>query len=260
MANTMGTVPQQQMYDCKAGFDVLTQIVTRTNAAGIPTSDRVEQTLTELRDLVDNQALAVAGLAEFRPDSPQNAELLDKLADGLADGTSTPSEVVTLLHRLAEGSDRPLRKLQNSVKFRFAKRADQALRQLGDTIALDLLGPWVRKLATELETPALVIVEHGPVLTEKDHHTVQAAFSDAERAVDDIKLAWKFAAALRRNGVLTGDDSIDQRHFQWSRIDKLHDVDAQHREPHWTAKSLLNGAGPRVATTADVKTKVLTTA
>lgn len=253
----MGTIPQEQMYDTKAALDVLTQIVTRTNAAGIPTSDRVEHTLTELRDLVDNQALAVAGLAEFRPDSPQNSELLDKLADGLADGTSTPSEVVALLHRLAEGSDRPLRKLQNSVKFRFSKRADQALRQLGDAVATDLLNPWVAKLAADLEAPALVVTEHGPVLSEKDHHVVQAAFSDAERAVDDMKLAWKFAAALRRNGVLTGDDTIDQRHFQWSRIDRLHDIDAQHREPHWTAKSLLNGAGPRVATLADVKTKLV---
>lgn len=253
----MGTFPQQQMYDCKAGLDVLTQIVTRTNAAGIPTSPAVEHTLTELRDLVDNQALAVAGLAEFRPDSPQNAELLDKLADGLADGTSTPAEVVALLHRLAEGSDRPLRKLQNSVKFRFAKRADQALRQLGDTIATDLLDPWIKKLAADLEPHAVIVTENGPVVTDKSHYKVQGAFTEAERIVADMTLAWKFAAALRRNCVLTGDDTIDQRHFQWTRIDKLHDIDAQHREPHWTCKSLLNGAGPRVATTADVRTKLV---
>lgn len=247
------------MYQTNAALDILRQITTRTTEAGITTSRRVEETLTELNELATNQALAIEGLAQFRPDSPENAELLDRLADGLATQTASPDEVINLLHRLAEGSDKPLHKLQNSVKFRFTKRADHALRQLGDTIATDLLEPWVIKRAADLEAPALVIVENGPILTDKSHHTVQAAFSDAERAVDDMKLAWTYAKALRRNGILTSDDTIDQRHFEWTRVDKLHDIDTSHRQPHWTAKSVLNGAGPRVATLADVRTKLLTT-
>jgi hypothetical protein len=253
-------IPADQQYDTKAALDVLRQITARTTAAGIDTSERVTQTLTELESLVEAQELAVQGLREFAPTSPENGALLDRLADGLATQTATPDEVLNYLHRISEGTDKPLKKLENAVRWRFSKRADQALRQLGDTIATDLLDPWIKKLAADLEAPAVIIVEHGPTLTEKDHHTVQAAFSDAERAVDDMTLAWKFALHLRKNGVLTGDDTIDQRHFQWSRIDKLHDIDAQHREPHWTAKSLLNGAGPRVATLADVKTITLTTA
>lgn len=171
-----------------------------------------------------------------------------------------PDEVLTYLHRISEGTDKPLKKLENAVRWRFSKRADQALRQLGDTIALDLLGPWVTKLAADLEAPALIVVENGPTVTEKSHYKVQGAFTEADSIVDDLKLTWKFALHLRRNKVLTGDDTIDQRHFEWTRLDKLHDVDAQHREPHWTGKSLLNGARPRVATLADVKTKLLTIA
>lgn len=256
----MGTIPAGQQYDTRAALDVLRQITTRTTAAGIDTTERVTQTLTELESLVEAQELAVQGLREFAPTSPENGALLDRLADGLATQTATPDEVLNYLHRISEGTDKPLKKLENAVRWRFSKRADQALRQLGDTIALDLLGPWVSKLAADLEAPALVIVEHGPTLTPKDHHTVQAAFSDAERAVDDLRLAWQFAAALRRNGVLSGDDNLDQRHFQWTRVDRLHDIDTQHRQPFWTCKSLLSGAGPRVATLADVKTKTLTTA
>lgn len=253
-------IPAEQQYDTRAALDVLRQITARTIAAGIDTTERVAQTLTELESLVEAQELAVQGLREFAPTSPENGALLDRLADGLATQTATPDEVLNYLHRISEGTDKPLKKLENAVRWRFSKRADQALRQLGHTIATDLLDLWIKKLAADLEPHAVIVTENGPVVTDKSHYKVQGAFTEAERIVADMTLAWKFAAALRRNGVLTADDSIDQRHFQWCRIDKLHDVDAQHREPHWTAKSLLNGAGPRVATTADVKTKVLTTA
>ncbi|OZD57588.1 hypothetical protein CH263_25700 [Rhodococcus sp. 06-1059B-a] len=244
----MATVTQDSMYDTTSAHFALTRIATLVEQAELPMSDRVADTRRVLAELVDNQELAVAGLREFEPTSTENAALLGKLADALAQQTATPVEVADYLAKVSATNTASLEKLVNATKFRFAKIADQALRQLGDAIVTDLLRPLIQHYAHQLAPDAAVVVESQQNRTPATAAS-EAAFERAEKVVADMHSIWQAANALRRHKVLRdGDIDYDRRLLCFENPHLLADIDTSHRDTWWMSFAVVNGAKPTVQT------------
>ncbi|MFI8976513.1 hypothetical protein ACIGO9_26755 [Nocardia asteroides] len=258
-------------------LELLDRLVTES---GIEPTERVAKSRAEIaRIAADERALLdeIRGLPVLDP-----ADQLEQIAERFVGRQIDAATAVEELMTAGRSTAKTRQALSNKALFRTSRAAAVELRRLGDGIIVDILRPWFARTVDDLRPNAAVVVDVGQagVLEAMEWGAENGIGSDlgqlaelgavggakaarhaavlaATVRVETLRRVWSAADALRERGILPAvtDPTVSPLAYRWTVLtpDRLPDPAKSTRQPWFTCRALINGAGPVVRTAAEAQ-------